>query len=209
MKKLVCFLAVMFLMTGIAAAQDFPKAEIFGGYSVMHISGEMVESGHELWKDIDKDGGSKWFAKGFDVSATYNINQYFGVEAAFGLNAGTLKDKNGSKETAKDISFLVGPRVAYRTERITPFAHFLLGVDRVSESDTYKDYPAYNKDYSDAGFAFGFGGGVDVNITNKWAVRPIQLDWVHTKHNFDPKDDPDDEFSMNNLKLSFGVVYRF
>lgn len=141
---------MMFLVCGLAGAQDFPKVEIFGGYSLLKAGGSDF---NDLLDQATVDGPegietSKWFTKGFDASFTYNLNHYFGLEAAIQYNTNDIMKFKGVVEqfpgdpvgfnydaslNASDFSFMVGPKFAYRkNEWITPFAHALIGVNHIS-----------------------------------------------------------------------------
>ncbi|HTY64227.1 MAG TPA: hypothetical protein VMG30_18395 [Acidobacteriota bacterium] len=102
-----------------------------------------------------------------------------------------------------DFAFLFGPRYALRrNEAITPFAHFLIGIDRakVTSDATISGTTASIDAGSDKGFAFALGDGLDVKVSKRFAIRPIQMDYFYSRHWGD---------GMNNLSLAFGAVYRF
>jgi hypothetical protein len=67
-RKLTLVTFVVFALAALSFAADFPKAEIFGGYS--YLSFDTGVSG------IDRTNTNGW-----DASATYNFNKYFGVKA--------------------------------------------------------------------------------------------------------------------------------
>jgi len=212
-------------------AQDFPKAEIFGGYSLLRMGGSDIDALLDA-ATLDAPEGvttSKMFKKGFDASFTYNVNHIFGIEAAFQYNANDIMEFDGTVEQfpgdpvgyaykanldASDFSFMVGPRFAYRkVERITPFVHVLLGINRIEVTpsltidgedftDEFTSETGIGK-ISDTGFGFIAGGGIDVNVNKTIAIRPIQFDYLLGSHS-----DNADDFKLHNIKLSFGVVVR-
>ena len=228
------FLAAMmiFLFAGIAGAQDFPKAEIFGGYSLMRLGGENFSGFLDEISGPNAPEGvttSRWLKKGFDASLTYNLNRYLGIEAAFQYNTGRIMKFRGIVEQypgdpigyaynahidANDFSFAVGPKIAYRKARgITPFAHVLVGVNRVkltpaltvdgeNVTDQFREEIGVDKD-ADTGFGLIAGGGIDLNINKSFAIRPIQFDYLMGNGG-----SPLSIFKLHNAKLSFGVVVR-
>jgi opacity protein-like surface antigen len=101
MRKCILVIACVFLLLPISLlAQEAPKAEIFGGYSLVHTEGENFH--------------------GWNASVAANANKWVGVVADF---SGYYK--NG----AKVHGFLFGPKFTYRdNERVTPFVHSLFGV---------------------------------------------------------------------------------
>jgi opacity protein-like surface antigen len=216
---------VLFVASMAMAADEFPKVEIFGGYSLMKLGGDDVNN---LYEALDAVGAevpsgfnfetSKWLKKGFDASATFNINKYFGIEANFGYNKGDIFTLTGTVEdfnidasaSGTSVSFMAGPRFAVRkNEKITPFAHFLFGMDRIkvegsctADGDDCLGESGLEEVVggdSDTGFAFAAGGGFDLNVSKSVAIRAIQFDFVRANH---------DGFVMNNIKMSFGVVFK-
>jgi len=228
MRRVLLAVMMLFLVAGVASAQDYPKAEIFGGYSLLRIGGSDVDALLDA-ATLDAPEGvstSKLFKKGFDASFTYNVNHYFGIEAAFQYNTNDIMEFNGKVEQypgdpvgydydasidADNYSFLVGPKFAYRkVEAITPFAHVLFGFNHAKvtpslmiDGDDYTDEFTNETgigNISDTGFGFAAGGGIDFNVSKSVAIRPIQFDYLMGSH--------EDSFKMHNIKLSFGVVIR-
>ena len=107
MRKLAIAVSILLLGCSLALAQEeTPKADIFGGYSLLHSGG--------LFGDNDS---------GWNASVTGNLNRWFGLTA----------DLSGHYDNgAHDHNFLFGPTVSYRQRKITPFAHLLLGDSHAS-----------------------------------------------------------------------------
>jgi len=51
------------------------------------------------------------------------------------------------------------------------------------------------------GFATTTGGGIDIAVTKRVAVKPIQLEYITAR--------PSGNSFQNNLRYSAGVVFRF
>ena len=86
---------VIVLVAGVAAAQDFPRVEIFGGYSLVRLGGSDINAlamtfGRLVLAGRTEYQNEKLLKKGFDASITFNANQYFGIEANFLYNRGDL-----------------------------------------------------------------------------------------------------------------------
>ncbi len=222
---------MIFLIAGVATAQDFPRVEIFGGYSLMRAGGGDVDDllDAATYRAPEGASTSKMFKRGFDASFAYNVNHYFGIEAAFQYNTNDLMELDAKVEqypgdpvgyaykanlNADDYSFMVGPKFAYRkVGGITPFAHVLLGINNVNLTPSFTiDGDDYTDEFtnetgigkvSDTGFGFIAGGGLDLNVCKSIAVRPIQFDYLMGRHSGSGND-----FKMHNIKLSFGVVVR-
>jgi opacity protein-like surface antigen len=227
--KRVLFAGILIsLVVGMAVAQDFPKAELFGGYSLVRISGNDAAN---LLKAASTDAPtgtttSRVFKKGFDASFTYNLKSYVGIEIAGQYNTNDVMKFNGKvpqfpgdtvgynyKASVKmdDFSVMVGPKFAYRKhEKVTPYAHILMGLDRlqitpslvIDGTDLTSAFTTETgiKNLSSYGFGLIIGGGIDLNINDYFAVRPIQLDFLMGKRA---------DFASYNAKISFGVVFRF
>lgn len=83
---------------------------------------------------------------------------------------------------------MFGPAFAWRTQKAAPFAHALFG-------GTSEGIASYNV------FSWAIGGGLDVSVSKRIAVRFAQLDYesVHVPFNAAAK----------GLRYSGGVVFRF
>jgi hypothetical protein len=51
----------------------------------------------------------------------------------------------------------------------------------------------------------GFGGGVDINTSEKLAIRIVQFDWLLVKEDGGTGGS---SWQKNNLRFGFGVVYK-
>ena len=119
-------LAMLLILSAAALGQEAPKAEIFGGYSYANM--QLLS---------DRSGFNGW-----NASATVNINRWFGLTMDFGGAYGgsaretfRLPPTIGGTETiqinGKLHTFLFGPQFSRRHEKLTPFAHLLLGEERL------------------------------------------------------------------------------
>jgi opacity protein-like surface antigen len=159
----------------LSFAQDFPKTEVFAGYSYVRMS--VAQNYHQNFN-------------GWNGSLAFNPNRWVGVVADF--------SGHYSSDSLSNYSFLVGPRFTYRTQsRITPFAHALAGVAREGEGTVSLNGPG-GRTYR-TGIAYALGGGVDAALTERIAVRVIQLDYF----------DQDAMFYRNGPRISTGFVFRF
>jgi opacity protein-like surface antigen len=115
--------------------------------------------------------------------------------------------------SATVVSYLFGPKIAFRHGKITPFIQTLFGGAYLSgnggaESDSrvhaQGDVGGFGGgSSSQTAFAMALGGGVDYNLTEHFGVRLIQADYVMTKF----EDGLDNR--QDNARVSFGVVVRF
>lgn len=175
MRKTLFTTSLILLLSLTAMAQgDTPKAEVFGGYS---YAGDSTH--------------------GFDASIAGNVNDWFGVVADFGRQ---FTDINGtdSREEIRTQTYLFGPQFSIRrNRRVTPFARALFGASRIkTEATEFGQTFAF----SDSSFALALGGGLDVQINDRFAIRAFQAEYLRTKFFGE---------TQNKGRISVGLVIRF
>src|SRR5690348_8142840 len=141
MRKLLLALAIVVLPVSLLA-QDVPKGEMFGGYSLLHSSGQDFNS--------------------FTGQFTYNLNDRLGLTgdvngayAGQSVNVSGLGGLGGVSAHSHTYTFLFGPTVSYRQlDKFVPFGHFLAGIAHGSSSaqTSILGGPAINVSTSDTGF---------------------------------------------------------
>lgn len=175
MKKSVGVVLFVALLSFAAVAQEgsgTPKAEIFGGYQFTHINGG-------------------YNANGWDTSVAGNFNNWLGVAADF---SGTYKTVSGV--SVNNYTYTFGPVVSLNhSGKLNPFVHGLFGGSRLSASLTGVGSGSTN------GFTMMFGGGADARMSQHFAFRLGQVDWVY--YSFSGNS------SGKNMRLSTGIVVRF
>jgi len=154
MRKLFILVAVILATAGSAVAQDFPKAEIFGGYQYIRVN--------------PGGGSAASNCQGGAGSVAGNLNHWFGVVGDFGACKVTGLPSGTS---AHLVNYLFGPKLTYRSRgKLSPFAQVLFGGERISGSASGL-----------SSFAMAFGGGADYEMTNHVAIRLIQAEYLYTK----------------------------
>jgi hypothetical protein len=155
MMRRLLFAGILILaMSGLALAQDFPKYELFGGYSYMRSDlGNSTSWMGSYYNSDSVPGASN--GHGFEASFTYNLNKWFGIKGDFSTHFSTMnldsKDsydysypdnyynsgytetnvRKGSAEM-RQYTYLFGPEFSLRKyEKFRPFAHFLVGFQTV------------------------------------------------------------------------------
>lgn len=184
MRKLCLALAIIFLPLWVLA-QDVPKAEIFGGYSYLRTGGQGFN--------------------GFDAQFTYNHSDWFGltgdVSGAYAGQSVNVSGLGGASAHTRTYTFLFGPTLSYRREdKFVPFGHFLAGIAHGSSSaQTNILGQSINMSTSDTGFGLALGGGVDYQVKESWAIRPVQIDYVSVNVGGG---------HANAFRYAAGIVYR-
>jgi opacity protein-like surface antigen len=232
MRHICAFLLFVSLGSAAVAQQGYPRAEVFGGYSYLHLDTQGVTSA-----TLDSVCNSALGAgscpagtiqvhngfNGWNGALQGNVNRWLGVAADFSGHYGTPVTISsqaqatltalGILETvpkAKSYSYLFGPVISSRNKRITLFGHALLGVNDVSvtlSSGRVAGLVIPGLTASDNAFAGAFGGGADSRIASHLALR-LQADYLLTKHDFS-YGVQGIATHQNNVRISVGIVYRF
>ena len=107
MRKLACLCGLVVALAVSASAQDYPKAEVFGGYSYLHTS----------------VAGTGFSFNGASGSISVNPNNSVGLVGDFGVYHNTTAGVG-----TNIVSYLFGPKFAYRhSDKLTPYFQALFG----------------------------------------------------------------------------------
>lgn len=174
MKRAILFLSAILFLGAATQAQEVPRFEISGGFSFL---------------DANLHGsGQSFHLSGGGGSATENVNRWFGGRLQIDAFGGTV---SGTKVTAQ--TFTYGPVVTYRKfERVTPFADVQLGAIHASAGYLGISASAFR-------FALRAGGGADINLNPKTAIR-LQADYLMSRFL---------NLRQDNLQIATGLVFRF
>jgi opacity protein-like surface antigen len=175
MKKLVFITVFLLGFSLLSVAQEVPTAEVYLGYAYSHCDTQGSDESCNL--------------NGWNGSVSLNSNKNVGIVVDFGGYYG----KVGDDLDAKVHSIMIGPKVTFRQERVTPFVQALIGYAHPN----IKAGPSVLLKEND--FAMSFGGGVDVNLTDLLAVRPVQMDYFVIKSGSE---------LLDNFRYSGGIVFK-
>lgn len=201
MRKLIALAAIVLGMTLLAGAQEAPKVEIFGGYSLFHFDDKGLESGLQA---IDPTLTANRNLHGWNAAVQFNANRWFGIVADFSGHYGNIIESPSGSVSGNVYNFLFGPQINLRGEKVGAFVHALLGGNR-SKINSIAVVPP-TPDVSDTAFAWAVGGGVDINATKKVAIRVAQFDYIYTSHTFSQYGL--DLSHQNNFRFSTGLVLK-
>lgn len=164
------------------------KAEIFGDYSYMQFNPTI----RGLQSRAYNGGGG---------GAQFNMGKYFGIKGDFqgyGSTDWTVQVTSpisspsgiipiGTYTTKANLfTYLFGPVVSVRTEKITVFGEVLFGGSNTSGyanlacSTCVGGNAASNPNQHP--FTMGFGGGIDVNLSDRVALRLGEFDWILSRY---------------------------
>lgn len=201
-----CVIAVFFaLLPSLVMAQEAsaPKAEVFGGYSYLRNN---------------SNGFNGWTGQG-----TVNFSRYFGVTAQVDGNYRNAANLSSFSVLGISLSanqhlydFLAGPTATARFGRNSVFAHALFGAAHSSlgAGVSLPFISGISTGLTSAtGFAMAFGGGVDIGLTKRIAIRAAQIDYVRTQ--FSTSDallvglSSSTGARQNSWRYSAGIVFYF
>jgi hypothetical protein len=154
-----------------AVAQDIPRVQVFGGYSYTRFD-------TKSFGFSDQTG-----LNGYNFSPAFNIANGLGAVAE-------LSGQYQSQTNLRDIA--AGPQFLYPRGQKLFFAHLLFGQART--------FVRVGNGEGDTARAVAFGGGMDWDVSPRFAVRVFQVDYLHTNLF---------QTTQNNLRFSAGLVYHW
>jgi opacity protein-like surface antigen len=192
MNRLLSLGLAVLLLAACAMAQSGDHGEVFGGYSYIN---------KDFTLTLPTGGLTGW-----NASVTFKVVRHVGIVTDFsGYYPGYTYGCVGCGQSAKVFSFLFGPQASFTVGRVTPFARFLFGDSHVhTAADGIANLNTFTSNNS---FTYGAGGGADVRLTRRLALRG-QVDWLHNR--FQTVDDQRTQFQIPNVaRISTGIVFRF
>jgi opacity protein-like surface antigen len=231
MPRVFAFLSLLLLTSAAFAQTEYPRAEVFAGYSYLHIDTQgipgssldavcnsffvagscpagtfQVHSGFNGWNAAAQVNANRWWGLKADLSGHYGTPIALSSVAITYLNSVGV---TGLPPKENSFSYLFGPVVSGRFSRYTVFGHALFGANREGVNihlDLGRfQIPAFT--VSHTALAMAFGGGIDVKVAPHLAIRG-QADYLYTAHDFTGLI-PGLASHQNNVRASVGIVYRF
>jgi hypothetical protein len=183
----------MLLNAGAAAGQvgagssSTPRVEVAAGYSY-------VRSRTVLPAGFNMHGGS--------ISIAANVNHWLGIVGDFGYQR--TKNVPPAGFSLNVTSYMFGPRFSVRSERLTFFAHNLVGGGHAGGTLYTAGFQQGSAPPAAVNaFSMVLGGGLDVNVGQRFALRAAQADWFFTKF---PNGSDN---RQHNFRFTSGIVVRF
>jgi hypothetical protein len=197
------FALVVFALAffGVAArADESPRFEVFGGYSYGQLNpGGRLAGGNNT-------EGQHFALSGWHVAGQTKVFKCVGLVLDLSGYAGT-SDVNLLAVHARYNGFLAGPQINIRKfGRLNIFGHGLVGVarDRVYLKT---GSPADGNEITR--FAGAFGGGVDMGITKRVAIRAFEADYLLNSFPNIGNLGQSVAAHQSNVRVSAGMVFRF
>jgi opacity protein-like surface antigen len=191
--KVSTLLLITCLAAGIvAAAQErapTPVAELGINYSFLHLRPEGTIS------PFLEHGGTS--------TVQYNFNRVFGLVSDLGLYK--IKTANALDLSNSTFTYMFGPRLTWRMKGFQPYVQGLIGGTRFSHGlDPNSTSPRLP--FSQNVLTSAVGVGVDIALSDHFALRPVQADYFITRLE-SPSFSAD--FIRHNFRYSGGIVFRF
>ncbi len=178
-KRTAAFLFFVFAVVVAASAlslgQVAPRWEVFGGYSYRNIDSPTIGF------------ASRSNLNGWNAEGTFNLNTQWSLAA-------DVSGHYGSQLTV--YNFLIGPQFSWRREKSKFFVHGLFG----KAQNTFNIKTSTRNSFESVGRALAVGGGYDLDLTPRFTLRAVQLDYVNTR-TFG--------VTQNDVRVSTGLVFHF
>ena len=200
-------LCLLIFLTLPTYAQDYPRAELFTGYTYLRTGQETIDltqvglAGTALRNKGNDDG--------FNIALTGNFHPNIGVVADFGAYYGRTTFSVSSPSLTDSITirsrfytFLFGPQFHVRGGRIMIFARSMAGIVRGNQRLEILGQRVYEPQNA---FAFASGAGLDVKLSGRVSIRIIQGDYIMSRFDQVPRMAGG---TQHNFRLSTGLVFR-
>ncbi len=164
-----------------------PAAEISLTYQATNFEHSVTDN--RFWL---KGGGALQFSG----------RAYKGLRIAVDVFGGRTSNRTDNANSINLVTYVFGPQYAFhpRGSRLTFFGEVLGGEARAFNTQ----FTGNNRSQTSASsVAVLAGGGVDFRLTEHFAVRPVQVDYLHTQL---PTLSGN---SQENLRIGGGLVVRF
>jgi hypothetical protein len=204
MSKCLVQVALISLMVGTVLAQDssFPKVETSPAFMFIRTPTSFTApNGTRFSESFNCAGGGGTFA--------YNFTSLLGIAADLGgcKYFGETIPALSSKVSGNDFTYMFGPRFTFRSaSAFRPFFEVNFGGNRLSLSCN-SGTPCSGITYTKDAFALTAGGGFDIKLSKKFALRLIQAEYLYTRFgNSCQFALCSDNNNQNSFRLKSGIV---
>lgn len=187
MRKSLLAISAILIFSLFAAAQETPKAEVFGGYQ---------------YTNADIGGANRVNLNGWNAQLSGYFNRNFGITADFsGLYGSPDAGLGLGGIDTKAYSYMFGPTFRAPMGKATPYVHALFGATHMTADNVDLGH------FSDNAFSYALGGGFDFNLSKRVAFRAVQADYYATR--FSAASLGSNSDTQNHFRISTGLVFKF
>jgi hypothetical protein len=204
MCKYLAQVALILLAVGTAVAQDntYPKVETSPAFMFIRTPTSFTApNGTKFNESFNCAGGGGTFA--------YNFTSLLGIAADLGgcKYFGETIPALSSRVSGSDFTYMFGPRFTFRSaSAFRPFFEVNFGGNRLSLSCN-SGTPCSGITYTKNAFALTAGGGFDIKLSKKFALRLIQAEYLYTRFgNSCQFALCSDNNNQNSFRLKSGIV---
>lgn len=143
--------------------------------------------------------GTSFWRQGGALELSAEVTHGFG--AAINISGSHVSNINGTGVSLTTINTTFGPRYTWASHsgKLALFGQGLIGESHGLDG-VFPSPQGSQAEFNT--FALQTGGGLDLRLRSRFAVRPIQVDWVRTQY-------PNGATNVqNDLRLSAGIVLR-
>jgi peptidoglycan-associated lipoprotein len=190
--------AISFALTMLAATGASAQQTVIDAGSVNPPRIDLT-AGYNLIKANAPPGDCGCFTmNGGYGGGQVNLSQWLGVAGEVSVEHANDISSLGQNLTL--ITFMGGPRVSWPRYRFVPFGEFMAGGTHGAGSY----FPSSTSSSTSASsFAYAAGGGLDVNLNQRFAIRAFDARFLHTSL-------PNGvNGTQRQLQIGIGVVMRF
>jgi len=190
------------------------RGEFFAGYSLLRTDVETDDFSNPLTTNDEPFKN----LNGFNVAATGYFTGRVGITADFSAHFKSESLDTGVEGKARTFNFLGGPQVRFtNSTRVTPFVRALAGVQnnrlRVNGLTNATGGAITDFEDSQTDFALALGGGLDVRVSPRVAIRVFQIDYNPTFQRerdvtFAGMTSRVDGSRTDNVRFSVGIVFK-
>lgn len=215
--------AALFLVPAVSCGQSSPSAgkfDLFAGYSSAYAPARLSETPgcaptNCKLPSLVAAPSPAANQNGFELMGIYKLRSGLGLAADFSGHFGMTPGYQAARPVSLHLlTFMAGPQFS-RPGRLSPFGHVLIGGAYQSNGEESIAIPAnipvspgpqsFPGFYSIAAatsnsVAFAAGGGIDLNLSQHFAIRVAQVDYLFT--HFHAK-------TQNQPRMSAGLVFHF
>ena len=212
MQRLFVLAGLLLLTAGSALAQDFPRIETSPQFMYIRMSPNLTNSFVVNGQTIT--GSQAINCAGGGGTIQYNVTSLVGIAADLG-GCKVFSNAYGLGNTINGnlFTYLFGPRLTFRNSgKLQPFGELNFGGIRASLSCQSSALncltAAGGGTYSKNAFALTVGGGLDIKINKKFAIRLAQLEYLYSRfgNNCGPRLSCNNNNNQNSLRLKSGIV---